>query len=754
MSIVFEPQSAQFHLANRKISYIFRIMENRQLEHLYFGKRLPDGCNLSYLSERGHRDMQVCSIKGNPYFSLEHIRQEYPAYGTGDMRYPAYQIEGPDGNKSLEFAYQSHMIYAGKKPIESLPSTYVECPEEAQTLEIHLYEPSLNIEMILFYTIYESFSAIIRHTEFKNKGESPVTLETAMSLSLDLPDKEYSMLELTGSWGRERHVHKRRLEYGIQSVYSLRGHSSHQFNPFLALLRSDTSENRGEVIGVSLVYSGDFLAQAEVDNFDVTRVTIGIHPQEFCWKLNGKESFCTPEAVLVYSDQGCNGMSQTFHQLYQSRLVRGFWRDRVRPILINNWEATYFDFDEDKLLQIAKKAQEIGIELFVLDDGWFGKRNSSKSSLGDWFPNLEKLPDGITGISQKIHDMGMKFGLWFEPEMVNEDSDLYRMHPDWVLGNPNRNLGTGRGQYVLDFSRKEVVDYIYDRMYDILSSAQIDYIKWDCNRSFSNVFSNGRPSDQQGKTRHLFILGVYDLYERLIQKFPHILFESCASGGARFDPGMLYYAPQAWASDDTDAVERLKIQYGTSMVYPISSIGSHVSKIPNEQVFRNTPLKMRGAAACFGTFGYELDLTKLEQEELQQMKSQIAFMKKHRELLQFGTFYRLRSPFEGDGNTTAWMVVSPDQTEALVAYYRVLQRPEAKYERLLLSGLHDMISYEVSELMLENGTENSHQSVLRNGMELKQIGLILSDASSGKIGESKMLLGDYLARVFYLKRVM
>ena len=737
MTIVFEPEIQQFHLANDQISYVFRIMENRQLEHLYFGKRLSDACDLSYLSERGHRDMQVCSIPGNPYFSLEHIRQEYPAYGTGDMRYPAYQIEGPDGNRSLRFAYRSHTVYAGKKPIPGLPATYVEEPEEAQTVEIHLSEPDWNIEMVLFYTIYASFPAVIRHTEFYNRGERPVTLENAMSLSLDLPDKEYDMLELAGTWGRERHIRRRRLDYGIQSVYSLRGHSSHQFNPFLALLRPGTSESSGEAIGVSLVYSGDFLAQAEVDNFDVTRVCIGIHPQEFSWKLDRGESFCTPEAVAVYSDQGCGGMSQAFHRLYQSRLARGYWRDRVRPILINNWEATYFDFDEEKLLQIARKAQEIGVELFVLDDGWFGKRSSSRSSLGDWFPNLEKLPDGITGISRKIHEMGMKFGLWFKPEMVNEDSDLYRQHPDWILGDPSRNPGTGRGQYVLDFSRKEVVDSIYHRMDDILSSAQIDYIKWDCNRSFSDVFSNGRLPDQQGKTRHLFLLGVYDLYERLTRKFPEILFESCASGGARFDPGMLFYAPQAWASDDTDAVERLKIQYGTSMVYPLSSIGSHVSKIPNEQVFRNTPLRMRGAAAYFGTFGYELDLTKLGQDELEQMKGQIAFMKKNRRLLQFGTFFRLRSPFEGDGNTTAWMVVSPDRTEALVAYYRVLQRPEAKYERLPLRGLQEEFSYEVSECMPEDGAQAPCERVVRGGDELMQIGWILSDASSGKQGNPK-----------------
>ena len=385
---------------------------------------------------------------------------------------------------------------------------------------------------------------------------------------------------------------------------------------------------------------------------------MGIHPECFDWKLDPGEDFQTPEAVMVYTDRGMNDMSQTFHRLYQKRLARGYWRDRVRPILINNWEATYMDFNEEKLLRIAEKAKESGIELFVLDDGWFGARRNDTAGLGDWKANTDLLPGGITGLARKIEEMGMKFGLWFEPEMVNKNSDLYRAHPDWILAVPERHQSQGRYQHVLDFSRKEVVDYIYDSMAEILGNAEVSYVKWDMNRSITECWSAALPADRQGETFHRYILGVYDLYERLTSAFPKVLFESCASGGARFDPGLLYYAPQGWASDDSDAVERLKIQYGTSYCYPISSIGAHVSASPNHQVMRSTPLSTRANVACFGTFGYELDLNRLTPEEQEEVKHQIEFMKKYRGLLQFGTFYRLKSPFEG--NITAWMVVSQE----------------------------------------------------------------------------------------------
>ena len=447
-----------------------------------------------------------------------------------------------------------------------------------------------------------------------------------MSLNLDLPDKDYVWMQLSGAWSRERYVKNRILEQGITAIDSMRGNSSHEHNPFMVLKRPNAGETSGEVIGFSLIYSGNFRMQAEVDTHDVTRITVGINPDRFDWKLEPGEEFQTPEAVMVYSDQGLNKMSQTFHRLYAKRLARGYWRDRPRPILNNNWEATYFNFTEDRLVQIASKAKECGVELFVLDDGWFGQRNDDHAGLGDWVANPERLPNGIKGLSERIEAMGIKFGLWFEPEMTNKDSDLYRAHPDWILHTPGRNASHGRYQYVLDFSRKEVVEYIYEMMAKILSEAKVSYIKWDMNRSITECYSVALPADRQGEVFLRYILGVYDLYERLTSEFQEVLFESCSSGGGRFDPGMLYYAPQGWTSDDSDAIERLKIQYGTSLCYPISSMGSHVSVIPNHQVFRKTPLHTRANVAYFGTFGYELDLNSLKEEEIAEVKEQIIFI--------------------------------------------------------------------------------------------------------------------------------
>ena len=597
MAIQFHQTSKEFHLYNEQISYIIKVLENGQLGHVYFGKHLTDREDFGYLVEYATRDMAPYPFEGRSNFSLEHLKQEYPTFGSGDTRYPAFELESADGSRVADFKYKTHEIYSGKKEIQGLPAVYVEDDSEADTLEIVLEDTFLKTEIVLSYTIFNGRPVITRHARFACGNENGITLLNCMSDCLDLPDKEYEMVELAGTWNRERHPHTRKLCYGTQGVYSMRGCSSHQFNPFLMLKRKEADEFSGEVIGFSLVYSGDFLAQVEVDNFDVTRVVMGIHPNEFRWELEKGESFQTPEMVMVYSEHGMNGMSQTYHELYRTRLARGKWRDQARPILINNWEATYFDFNEEKILNIARKAKEIGIELFVLDDGWFGKRNWDNASLGDWYPNLEKLPEGITGLAGKIEDLGMKFGLWFEPEMTNKDSDLFREHPDWLLADIRRNYCHSRNQYVLDFSKPEVVDHIHGQMRKILQDAPVSYVKWDMNRAFSEVFSNGNSKSYQGKVRHKYILGVYSLYERLIQEFPEILFESCASGGARFDPGMLYYAPQAWTSDDTDAVERIKIQYGTSYVYPISSIGSHVSASPNHQVFRNTSLEMRGNVA-------------------------------------------------------------------------------------------------------------------------------------------------------------
>lgn len=735
MPIQYHKPTQTFHLYNGQVSYIFKVLRNNQLGQLYYGKRVNDREDFDHLFEIRQRPMAPCAFEGDLTFSLEHIKQEYPAYGSGDMRHPAIDILQENGSRIVNFTYQSHEIISGKPQLKDLPATYVENNDEATTLLITLFDEVIDTKIILSYTIYENLAVITRNAYIENCGNQKLILNQAMSMSLDLPDKDYEMIELTGAWSRERNIKNRKLEHGIQSIYSLRGCSSNNFNPFIALKRNDCTEYDGEVLGFSFVYSGNFLAQVEVDTYNVSRVTMGIHPHTFSWPLNQGESFQTPEVVMVYSDYGLNQISQTYHELYQKRLARGQYRDQVRPILVNNWEGTYFDFDEEKILNIAKTAQKLGIELFVLDDGWFGKRNDDNAGLGDWYPNLEKLPHGIAGLSKKIVDLGMQFGIWFEPEMVNKDSDLYRTHPEWTFETPNRQTSHGRNQYVLDFSNPEVVDYIYGLMAKVIEESHITYIKWDMNRCMSEVYSSVHNSQDQGKVMHKYILGVYHLYDMLTTNFPEILFESCASGGARFDPAMMYYAPQCWTSDDTDAIERLKIQYGTSMVYPISSMGAHVSATPNHQVFRNTPLKTRADVAYFGTFGYELDLNKLSQDEQELIIEQVQFMKEYREVIQFGTFYRLKSPFEG--NETIWMVVSKDQNTAIVGYYRPLQVVNEGYRRVKLMGLDPDKEYHVSI-----------HDITCYGDELMNIGLITSDSSCG---ENKDGEGDYLSRLYILK---
>ena len=742
MSIVFHEKNRTFHLFNDKISYIMAVLPNGQMGQLYFGKRIHQREDYSYLLEMMARPMGSYVFENDRTLSLEHVKQEYGVYGSTDYRCPAVEILQENGSRISDFCYKSHTVSGGKPKLKGLPATYTESDSEAETLTLVLEDKVTGIELELLYTLFAGSGIIARSARFLNCGKKPVHLLKAMSLCMDLPDHDYDWIQFSGAWARERYPKKRRLETGIQSVGSMRGHSSHEHNPFVILKRPTADEFQGEVIGFSLIYSGNFLAQAEVDTHDTTRVLLGINPEWFDWKLEPGEEFQTPEAVMVYTDRGMNDMSQTFHRLFQKRLARGYWRDRERPILINNWEATYFDFTEERIVEIAKKAKEQGIELFVLDDGWFGKRTSERAGLGDWKANPERLPEGITGLAQKIEALGMKFGLWFEPEMVNKDSDLYREHPDWILSVPERRQSQGRYQYVLDFSRKEVVDYIYDRMAEILGSGKVSYVKWDMNRSITECWSAALPADRQGEVFHRYILGVYDLYDRLNTAFPEVLFESCASGGGRFDPGLLYYAPQGWASDDTDAAERLKIQYGTSYCYPISSIGAHVSASPNHQIMRSTPLYTRANVACFGTFGYELDLNRLTAEEQEEVKRQITFMKKYRSVLQFGSFYRLESPFEG--NVTAWMSVSGDRKTAVVGWYRTLNGINMGYTRVKLRGLEPDSVYRVSA-----------DGVLRGeyyGDELMNVGLVTSDADSGELLPGMRPSCDFDSRIFVLEK--
>jgi alpha-galactosidase len=692
MGITYQPMTRTFHLQANDMSYMMQIVGCGYLAHLYWGKKTRNG--------GGSRKLRFVyrPFSPNPYlsnrrFSLDTLPQEYPAYGNTDFRAPAYQVHLENGSTISDLRYKTHRIYKGKPKLKGLPATYVEHENEAETLEIVLQDRVIGLHVTLLYTVYERWNVITRSVRFDNNGFERIKLLRALSMNIDFPHADYEWLHLPGAWARERALERRPLVSGTQSVESRRGASSHQHNPFIALLQKGANEDYGEVYGFSLVYSGNFLAQIEVDQFRTTRVSMGINPFDFTWLLEPGESFQTPEVVMVYSDKGLNGMSQTYHQLYRTRLARGVYRDRQRPILINNWEATYFNFNEEKILRLAKTAAELGIELFVLDDGWFGKRDNDRSSLGDWFVDKRKLPNGLAGLAANINNMGMRFGLWLEPEMVSVDSELYRKHPDWCLHVPNRPRSEGRNQLVLDYSRKEVCDYIIQVISDVLASAPISYVKWDMNRHMTEIGSAALPPERQRETVHRYMLGLYRVMEEITSRFPYILFESCSGGGGRFDPGMLYYMPQTWTSDNTDAVARLKIQYGTSLVYPISAMGAHVSAVPNHQVHRITSLEMRGHVAMSGNFGYELDLTKLSEEEKAIVKQQVAFYKDIRRLVQFGTFYRILSPFEG--NETAWMFVSEDKSEAFVAYFRVLAEANAPLSFLRLKGLDPNKDYEI-----------------------------------------------------------
>ncbi len=729
-----------FHIYNDDVSYIIKILKNNHLGQLYFGKKIRHRDDFDHLLVEKGTSLAPCVFKGDLDFSLEVLKQEYPSYGTGDYRDPAYQVVADNGSSITDLVYKSHIIKNGKDAITGLPSTY---GNNVETLEITLQDDVIGLKVLLRYHVFSDIAAIVRSTAFINISTKPLRIERAMSASLDLYDSNFEMITLDGAWARERHISTRKITSGIQSVASSRGASSAMHNPFIALKRPQTTETAGEAYGFTLIYSGNFLAQVEVDAYDVTRVLMGINPFEFNWTLLAGEKFDTPEAVLVYSDSGLNKMSQNFHNLFRNNLMRGKYKQKSRPILINNWEATYFDFNEESILKIAATAKAAGIELFVLDDGWFGKRDNDSTSLGDWSVYLEKLPNGIKGLSEKINAMGLDFGLWFEPEMVNEISELYATHPDYAIATPNRKSSYGRNQYVLDFSRTEVVDCIFNKMCEIIDTANIAYIKWDMNRNITEAFSHSLTAACQKEFFHRYILGVYSLYDRLIARFPEILFESCASGGARFDAGMLYYAPQAWASDNTDAVERLHIQYGTSMLYPIVSMGSHVAAVPNHQVDRVTSLKMRADVAYFGTFGYELDLNKISAAELEQVKEQITFFKKYQDVIQLGDFYRL-----SQGNFYCWLVVSADKSTAILGYYKILASPNPSIKKINLVGLNSATEYSCNN-------KNYYGDELMNvGMilETEFTGLTQSDNFEGKYtsGTDK---GDFTSQIYVFEAI-
>ncbi|NGM83870.1 alpha-galactosidase [Paenibacillus sp. 7124] len=686
MGVHFDAENRLFHLQAKDTSYVIGIVRDEYLLHLYWGRRIAayHHTNKIQLLDRG--------FSGNPYnykedraFSLDTLPQEYPQYGNTDYRKPAYQVQLENGSTVSDLRYRSHTIVKGKPGLTGLPAVYVEDEREAETLEIVMEDQVTGLEVLLSYTVFEQFNVITRSVRFANKGSESLKLLRALSLSVDFQDADFDFLHLYGAHVKERHIARQPLRHGVQSVESARGASSHQHNPFIALLRPGTTETYGEVYAFNFVYSGNFLAQAEVDQFRNTRVTMGINPFDFSWKLDPGEEFQAPEAVMVYSSVGLGEMSRTFHDLYRTRLTRGSYRDKERPILVNNWEATYFDFNAEKILDIASVGRELGIELFVLDDGWFEKRNGDKSSLGDWFVDREKLPDGLDHLAERVNEMGLQFGLWFEPEMISVDSDLYREHPDWCLHVPNRPRSESRNQLVLDFSREDVCEEITKRVSAILETVPVSYVKWDMNRHMTEIGSAILPADRQRETAHRYMLGLYKVMDTITSSFPEVLFESCSGGGGRFDPGILYYMPQTWTSDNTDAVSRLKIQYGTSLVYPIITMGSHVSAVPNHQVHRITSMEMRGDVAMSGNLGYELDLTKLTNEEKETVKQQVAKYKEIRSLIQFGDFYRLLSPFEG--NETAWLFTDKEKKEVMAFFFNVVAEPAAPLKYLKLHGI-------------------------------------------------------------------
>ena len=647
-----------FHLQGRNISYIMAVNEAGDLIHVHYGKKMSD---------RDYSDFKPRWFCWKGFdennISLELYPQEYPAYGHTDLRLPAYSVKNTYGNSISQLKYKDYSIKENEIPaIQGLPSLFAG-DKSIQTLEITLFDEVTGLEAVLSYTVFDEYDVIIRSARLTNKADGAMTVETAYSANLDLKKNDYDVIYFSGGWAREREYFRREITQGEKlDISNARGGSGHCINPFILVAERTATEDSGEVYGFSLVYSGNHSSRIECDEYGNIRVQQGINPFMFEWTINKGESFDTPQSVLCFSENGIGGISRELNDVYRTNLCRSKWADKERPILINNWEATYFDFTEEKLLAIAKQAKEVGIELFVLDDGWFGKRNDDRRSLGDWFVNRDKLPSGIEGFAKKINDSDLKFGLWIEPEMVNPDSDLYRAHPDWAISVPDRTPSMSRQQLILDLSRDEVCDYIISAVSDVLAGANIEYVKWDMNRPMTDMPYAGY--------NHKYTLGFYKIMDALTSAFPDILFEGCSGGGGRFDAGVLAYMPQIWTSDNSDAAARLKIQYSTSIGYPVSAISAHVTASPNHQNGRITSLATRANTAYAGVFGYELDITKMSAQELDEVKAQIERDKRLRHLMQTGDFYRLQSPYET--NYCSWEMVSKDKSEAFVFACKIL----------------------------------------------------------------------------------
>lgn len=721
-------QDNTFILSNNEITYSFSIEKQRYLRHRYFGKRINASTNINqpYFFDRG-----FCS---NPFpderdFSLDTLFQEYPDMNQGDFRSPAYVIQTEDGKRVTRFFYKGYKIIKGKPSLKGLPAIYTENDDEAITLCITLEDEYLKAKINLYYTIFKDFAAICRHVEIVNLGKQNLYLERLMAMSMDFAGTDYDVLTLSGSHINEKNINRRHISADTIVIDSNRGASSPQETPAIFLMEREATENFGQVWGFNFVYSGDFQAVVQTGQYNSVRVQMGMNPLTFGWSLKENESFVSPETVMVYSDEGMNKMSQTFHNMYRKRLCRGVYREKIRPILINSWEAFCFDVDEEKCLSLAKKAADLGIELFILDDGWFKNRVCDKNALGDWIEDENKFPNGIEHLVKEINKMGMQVGIWFEPEMVSPNSDLYRKHSDWIIRSQNYEPILSRCQYVLDLSNPEVCDYVIESLSKVLGKTNVTYVKWDMNRHITDLGSYYLGKDRQRELSHRYMLGLYHILDELNKRFPNVLFEGCSSGGGRFDAGMLYYMPQTWTSDNTDAVCRMKIQYGTSLLFPPITMGAHVSAVPNHQVGRITPLQTRFIVAMSGNLGYEMDLAQISDEEKEAIKEQIKFYKSIREVIQKGSFYRLKNP--QNGNEAAWNFVSEDKKTVIYCYFKILAEPLRVNTPVRLKGLD------------ENGIYKSKTSgICYGGDELMYAGIV-----------SKPILEDFTSCVYVLEKV-
>ncbi len=698
-----------FKLDAKNTSYVFGATDDGYLIHAYYGKKIEDE-DLTYLLRLTENPWTLKTNARDKGTFMDAHAFEYPCHGTGDYREPCLMVMDDEGMTTTDLRYVSHKVYKGKPALEGMPATFAN-ENEAETLEITCVDKHTGLEAVLVYTAFNDLDVITRSVRLKNNGTAPLNVKRVLSACVDFDNDGYDFITLNGSWARERVMERCRLHHGKQGVDSVKGESSHQNNPFVALVSHNADEDNGEAYGFNFVYSGNFFAQAEVTQHKYTRLVMGINHFDFNWLLEAGEEFVAPEVVMVYSSEGIGAMSRTFHDLYREHLIRGEYKDKRRPILINNWEATYFNFDTEKLIDIAKEASKLGIEMLVMDDGWFGHRDADNSSLGDWFVYEKKIKGGLKYLVDEVNKLGMKFGIWFEPEMISPDSELYKAHPDWAIQVQGRELSMSREQYVLDYSNKEVRDHIYGMMKKILDSANIEYIKWDMNRQLTEVGSTTLPKNRQRELWHRYVLGVYDVMNRLTTDYPHILLENCSGGGARFDPAMLYYSPQIWCSDDTDAIERLKIQHGTSICYPASAMGAHVSDCPNHTVGRSTPFATRGNVAMVGTFGYELDVTRIPQEDRDAIPGQIAQFNKYNPIIRTGDQYRIGNVFE-DNMWDAWMFVAKDKSEAVFTFVQVLGRPNYRNRRIKLKGLDPKAMYRNEE----NGEIHSGSALMNAGV--------------------------------------